>query len=192
VLHGWRHLRPRPADEPILHRWIARAYTAGEGEFFDLHYDRARDLALRGRDALQQFGIDPSGFIAPAWLLGGEAEHAIRDLGFSYTTRISGVWDLQAQRVHPSQSLCWSVRAAWRRISSLAWNGLLFRRLASAPLLRLAIHPADLEHPRIWAQIIRFTSQAVEERTPHTYCSWLANWQTASLRGAGKSRQVAG
>jgi predicted deacetylase len=191
VLHGWQHLRPRPAREPFTQRWITQTYTADEGEFFDLPYDRARDLAQRGRDAFRQIGIEPSGFIAPAWLLGDEAERAIRDLGFSYTTRIGGVCDLQQQQVHPSQSLCWSVRAAWRRIASLAWNALLFRRLSGAPLMRIAVHPVDLEHSRVWAQILRLTSLAVEQRTPHTYESWLASWRTASPRDGGKSRPAA-
>jgi len=188
VLHGWKHLRPRSADEPFRQRWITRIYTGGEGEFFDLPCDRASELALRGRDAFRQLGIEPAGFIAPAWLLGGEAERAIRDLGFSYTTRMGGVCDLKTERVHASQSLCWSARATWRRGLSLAWNALLFHRLARAPLLRIAIHPADFEHPRIRSQIIRLTSQAVKRRTPHTYKSWLASWRTASPRDAGKSR----
>lgn len=192
VLHGWQHLRPRPAREPLAQRWITQTYTAGEGEFFDLSYDRARELAEWGRDAFREIGIEPSGFIAPAWLLGDDAERAIRDLGFSYTTRIGGVCDLQTRQSHPSQSLCWSVRAAWRRITSLAWNALLFRRLSSAPVMRIAIHPVDADHHRIWAQILRLTSLAVAQRTPHTYESWLASLRTASPRDAGRSRPAAG
>lgn len=191
VLHGWQHLRPRSANESLIQRWITRTYTAEEGEFFDLSYDRARDLAQRGRDVFRQIGIEPSGFIAPAWLLGDEAERAIRDLGFSYTTRIGEVCDLQARQTRPSQSLCWSVRAAWRRIASLAWNALLFRRLASAPLVRIAIHPVDLAHPRVWVQIVRLTSLAVEQRRPCTYETWIASWRTASPRDGGKSRLAA-
>lgn len=174
VLHGFHHLRAPRTDETARERWITRTYTAGEGEFFDLPYDAARDLASRGRDDFRQIGLDPTGFIAPAWLLGAHAEDAIRDLGFRYTTRIGGVLDLQSRESHRSQSLCWSVRAAWRRSVSLLWNAWLFRRLANSPLLRIAIHPVDIAHPRIWSQIIRLTAAAASTRTPHTYATWLA------------------
>lgn len=174
VLHGYFHLRETRPGENLRSRWITGTYTAGEGEFFDLPRDDARDLARRGREELRQTGLNPSGFIAPAWLLGAEAERAVADLGFQYTTRIGGVLDLQRQRAHPSQSLCWSVRAAWRRALSLAWNAWLFRRLADAPLVRIAVHPVDIAHPRIWKQITRMISIAARERETHTYESWLA------------------
>jgi predicted deacetylase len=174
VLHGYHHRRPRQVGEGIRERWITGIYTAGEGEFFDLPYEAARSLASRGLGDCGQIGLHPAGFIAPAWLLGREAEHAIRDLDFSYTTRISGVLDLQRQRVYPGQSLCWSVRTGWRRGLSLAWNSWLYRRLAHAPLLRIAIHPVDIVHRRIWEQILRMVTDAARERTPHTYESWLA------------------
>ena len=178
VLHGYHHQRAPRNGETLRVRWITRTYTAGEGEFFDLPYESARALAGRGIEDFKQNGLNPSGFIAPAWLLGEEAERAIRDLGFAYTTRISGVWDLRHQRVHRSQSLCWSVRSAWRRGLSLAWNRWLFHHLVNAPLLRIAIHPVDIGHPHIWAQITRIVSNAARNRTPHTYESWLGANQT--------------
>ena len=119
-------------------------------------------------------GLNPAGFIAPAWLLGEDAERAITDLGFRYTTRIGEVLKLQPRLHHPAQSLCWSVRAAWRRVFSLAWNASLFARLANAPVLRIAIHPVDIAHPRVWKQIVRLVSEAARSRTPHSYESWLA------------------
>jgi predicted deacetylase len=173
VLHGYHHQRDRQTGETLCQRWMTRTYTAGEGEFFDSPYDVARSLVSRGRDDFAQIGLHPRGFIAPAWLLGGDAERAVRDVGFSYTTRIGGVLDLQRRQFHPSQSLCWSVRAAWRRGLSLFWNAWLFRRLANAPLLRVAIHPVDIAHPRIWAQITRMITSAARTRLPHSYESWL-------------------
>ena len=174
VLHGYFHLREPRAGDNLRSRWITGIYTAGEGEFFDLPYDDAHEIARRGRDEFMQAGLNPSGFIAPAWLLGDEAERAITDIGFRYTTRIGEVLELHPRLHHPSQSLCWSVRAAWRRMLSLAWNAWLFRRLSNAPLLRIAIHPVDIAHPRVWKQIARMISSAVRTRAPHTYESWLA------------------
>lgn len=184
VLHGYHHRRASQSGETLRKRWITRTYTAGEGEFFDLPYDVARTLTSRGRSDFEQIGLHPAGFIAPAWLLSEDAERAIRDLGFSYTTRIGEVLDLQRQQVHPSQSLCWSVRAAWRRGLSLIWNARLFRHMANASLLRLAIHPVDIAHPRIWAQITRMVAIAAKTRTPHSYESWLTAGALAATRVA--------
>ena len=174
VLHGYFHRREPRADDNLRSRWITGTYTAGEGEFFDLPYHDAREIAQRGRDEFMRAGLNPSGFIAPAWLLGEEAERAITDLGFRYTTRIGEVLELQPRVRHPSQSLCWSVRAAWRRMLSLAWNAWLFRRLTNAPLVRIAVHPVDIAHARIWKQITRMISKAARTRKAHTYESWIA------------------
>ena len=180
VLHGYSHLRESRPNESLRSRWITGTYTAGEGEFFDLTYEDARALASRGLDDFQKAGLHPAGFIAPAWLLSAEAERAIRDLSFGYTTRIGGVLDLQRRGFHPARSLCWSVRAAWRRALSLAWNAALFRRLANAPLMRIAVHPVDIAHPRIWKQITTRISEAARDRTVQSYEWWLADRNAAT------------
>jgi uncharacterized protein len=58
-----------------------------------------------------------------------------------------------------SQSLVWSTRARWRAVASLAWNRCLALRLARAPLIRIGIHPPDLQHPRIWEQVRHLTAE---------------------------------
>jgi hypothetical protein len=60
-----------------------------------------------------------------------------------------------------SQSLVYSVRSGWRRVSSLAWNRSLFRRLTTNPLLRLGIHPPDIDHRAIWKQIAEIVKNVV-------------------------------
>lgn len=114
-------------------------------------------------------GVSPAGFIAPAWLLSGDGEAAARDLGFDYTTRLKSVSDLATGKVHESQSLCWSVRSPWRRTMSLGWNELLFERLESNPLMRIAIHPPDAGHDEIWRQIQTLIARALEDRQPMGY-----------------------
>lgn len=174
VMHGYYHQRAARIGETLREKVITRSYTAGEGEFFDITRDAARELVTRSREEFSQAGLHPTGFIAPAWLLSAEGEQALRELGLTYTTRLRGVWDLQHHRVEYSQSLCWSVRAAWRRIVSLAWNAYLFSRLERANLLRVAIHPVDIAHPRIWWQIKRMIAVALRTRTARTYEQWVA------------------
>lgn len=173
VAHGYYHQRARREGESPMQKIATRVYTAGEGEFFDLDRATARALVARANAELTQAGLTPHGFIAPAWLLGAEAEAALRGLEVEYTTRLATLHDLRRGVEWRSQSLCWSVRAAWRRAVSLAWNAALFRALRSNPLLRIAIHPVDIGHPAIWRQVRGLIARALRDRVPSTYWEWI-------------------
>ena len=173
VMHGYFHQRTSHDRETPVAKVTTRFYTAGEGEFYDIDREAARSLVLRAREDFRGIGLDPRGFIAPAWLLGAEAEAALRDLGVEYTTRLGSVLDLRSGTAHRSQSLVWSVRSAWRRQTSRVWNAFLFKQLAASPLLRIAIHPVDLGHPAIWRQIRALIARAMADRKALTYQAWL-------------------
>lgn len=173
VLHGYFHLRGQKPGDGLAKKLVTQSYTAGEGEFFDLEREAAARLL---RDGLAEFAaadITPTGFIAPAWLLGSEAERAVREAGFGYTTRIATVVDFQTGTTHQSRSLVWSVRARWRRVCSLAWNRALFLATKSSPLLRIGIHPPDWDHRAIRSQILTLTRAALADRKAMTYQQWL-------------------
>ena len=174
VIHGYYHQRERRSRESAIQKLTTRFYTADEGEFYDLDRPAAAALVQTARADFRKLGLDPSGFIAPAWLLSREAEAALRDCGCEYTTRLGSVFDLRHARLHSSQSLVWSVRSAWRRKLSLAWNALLFRKLTANPLLRISIHPVDGKHRAIWAQISTLIAWALHDRPPLTYQNWLS------------------
>lgn len=175
VLHGYYHKRARRRGESALTRGITRFYTADEGEFFDIDFETARAAMERGRAEMAACcGAAPRGFIAPAWLLSAEGEAAARELGFAYTVRLRSVLHLPSGAHWTSPSLCWSVRNAWRRGVSLAWNAHLSRSLRGNPLLRISLHPPDLEHPAIWAQVRTLISRALAGRSVLTYGEWVA------------------
>jgi len=173
VLHGYYHLRPTKEGEGMATRLITRHYTAGEGEFHDPSFAEASELLRRGKEALSGCGVPFRGFIAPAWLLGEEAERAVREEGFAYTTRIGSVIDLKNGESFFSRSMVYSVRAPWRRSVSLLWNEILFRCLKQAPLLRIGLHPPDWDHPSIRRHVLRCLRLAAANRTVTTYWEWL-------------------
>lgn len=175
VIHGYYHQRAARPEESAKTRAITRLYTAGEGEFFDIEAQTATALLVKAREEFRAVGFNPSGFIAPAWLLSDQARNALRALGFSYTTLLREVIDLQQPRSYISQSLVYSTRAAWRRVCSLAWNATLFRSLQAQPLMRLGIHPPEITYPRIWKQITDLAGRALEQRTALTYHNWVAS-----------------
>lgn len=174
VLHGFYHQRARRGGESARKKMITRVYTADEGEFYDLNYEAALRLLRETQKQFAAHGFHPVGFIAPAWLLGAEARRAVIEAGFRYTTTLSGVHDLEADEEFLSQSLVYSVRSDWRCAVSLFWNRTLFRRLMRNPLLRLGLHPPDIDHPGIWRQIESLTARALRDRQPMTYQDWLA------------------
>lgn len=173
VLHGYHHLRAARENDGAWKRVVTQCYTAGEGEFFDLRMGVARELLDRGLAELEACGVKPRGFIAPAWLLGEEAEQAVREEGFEYTTRIGTVTDFSNGQEFASRSLVWSVRARWRRVCSVAWNAALVRREGGNALMRIGLHPPDWDHAAIREQILRICGGVLAERTPTTYDGWL-------------------
>ena len=78
---GSREMR----GERFRNRW----FTQGEGEFLSLEYGAALDRIARGQAMLHRAGLDPQGFVAPAWLINEEGLRAARDLGFQYTNLVS-------------------------------------------------------------------------------------------------------
>ena len=173
VLHGFYHRREKAGGGGWTRKIVTEHYTAGEGEFYDLDYETALGRMVRGREKLTGAGLEVIGFIAPAWLLGDEAERAARNLGFAYTTRLGGVLDLRCGDYTASQSLVYSVRSAWRRAVSLWWNAWLASRLRKNPLARLGLHPPDWGHDKIRAQALRLAREAAAERKVIRYRYWV-------------------
>ncbi len=173
VLHGFYHWRDARGGGGLTRRLVTEHYTRGEGEFYDLDYAEARRRLREGRRMLEDAGCELRGFIAPAWLLGAEAECAARDEKFDYTTRLGGVLDLRTGIRTASQSLVYSVSSRWRRIVSLGWNFLWSRRLRSCPLVRLGLHPPDWQHEKIRAQALCLAGGAAADRRVIRYRDWV-------------------
>jgi uncharacterized protein len=174
VIHGYYHRRPRAERENVAAQLLTRLYTQGEGEFYDLPYDQALQRITRARDDFRVAGLQPRGFIAPAWLLSPDGERAARDAEMEYTTRLTTITDLRSGEQFHARSMVYSTRAGWRRALSLCWNGLLSHTMWDAPLLRLSLHPPDIVHHNIWGQITRVLRQFTASRTCCTYADWVA------------------
>jgi predicted deacetylase len=174
VIHGYFHERPPHEKETLRDKLLTRFYTRNEGEFYDLNYEEALRRITTALDEFRAQGLTPRGFIAPAWLLGNEAERAVCDAQLEYTTRLQSVCDFRSGNVFPARTLVYSVHNTWRRALSRSWNAALFRLLKTNTLLRISIHPRDYSQGAIWEQIIDFIGATKTARTATTYRDWIA------------------
>ncbi len=145
VLHGERH------DELELPRGLAdslRAFgrTAREGEFLTLDAGAARARIARGLERLRALGLEPVGFVPPAWLAKAEGHEAVAQAGLGFSEDDRAIHLYPSHRRLPSPVVRWSARTP-----IMAWGSVLVAHgrwaLQSwARFPRLALHPQDLGH----------------------------------------------
>jgi uncharacterized protein len=182
ALHGWTHRDERAPYGPIDHirrRW----YTRSEGEFADLDADEAAARIRAGLDWLAELDIVPAGFVAPAWLMGPGAWHAVTAERFAYTCTLRHFYLLGAMPAAAAAAVppppaglpTWTVQSqvfshskAWRRAMSLAWNRSLAWRQRDAPVVRLELHPPDVAWPALKACWLRMATEQAETRPSMT------------------------
>lgn len=170
ILHGYHHLDETPHPHAAA-RWKARLATAGEAEFLGLDAAEATARLRRGKDEIESIlGTPVEGFIAPAWLCGKGAASAMREGGFRYTEDHWGVWCPSTGRMLArSPVVSYASRSRARMEASLLWSAASRVALARAPVVRLAIHPADFGHERLVRAIDRTLRGFLAAREPCLY-----------------------
>jgi predicted deacetylase len=133
VLHGWQHQSPRRVD----------------GAEFGRHmlFPAVRERIRKAQAHLTEIGIATEGFIAPAYAHPPAVEYAMGELHFSWWATRRHVHCAGGVRPLPSMGLGASTPA--RRAVSPTAAAVGCRIFATAPNLRLDLHPADLAHPRL-------------------------------------------
>jgi uncharacterized protein len=177
VLHGYYHDRQDSPPESLSTLFWTRLYTNREAEFLDLSLDAARLRLERGRALFEMCGWKGTGFVAPAWLMAEGLTNLLAEMNFSYTTRVGEIIPLRPglNRLKSSQSLCYSTRAGWRRFASAFWNKYLYDKLRESDLVRLSLHPRDLEFPLMRRQIDQILRASLKRGfQPTTYGDYVA------------------
>lgn len=146
ALHGYRHLD----ESRSTANWFARRLlTAGEGEFAALGESEAESRLERGRAMLAACGWQGGGFIPPAWLASDGALEALAHSSFTYTSSQLTLMRLRDRSIIDAPCITVSARSRWRRAASKLWLQAAERATSSAPLIRVALHPADAAHEDI-------------------------------------------
>jgi len=177
VLHGYYHDRFKAEPDGLHNFFWTRLYTAGEAEFLDLRKPEARSRLELGQLLFKSLGWHARGFVAPAWLMAEGLPNLLAEMGFTYTTRLREIIPLLPgeHRLKTSPSLCYSTRASWRRVVSGIWNKHLYGQLQETDLIRLSLHPRDLEFPLMRRQIDQIVRASLKRGfQPTTYGDYVA------------------
>jgi hypothetical protein len=167
-LHGERH------DEAGLPRTLADALRAvgrtnGEGEFLTLDYHGARARIDRGVARLRSMGLEPVGFVPPAWLAKPATHAAARDAGLLVSEDDGAVYLHAPGRIVPSPVVRWSGRGAVRAYGSVVFERLRWWLQRHHRVVRIALHPGDLAHPATAASVERGLDAWLSDRRPTSY-----------------------
>lgn len=172
ALHGYFHADDLPLRGDPVDFFLRRVYTH-EAEFYRLDTAGARQRLQQGLDLFAGLGWQTAGFVAPAWLPGAGTRAVLRGLPLRYTSTLQTLVDLQWNRAHAAPGLMWSARSPWRRGLSQLVNLAVLRRHRGAALLRLGLHPVDMQHAsarRFWTDTL---THLLSYRIPLTKSTWL-------------------
>jgi predicted deacetylase len=150
--HGFQHRQARRVRGP---RWA--------GEFVGLDVDETRRAVLAGRRLLKLAGVQPRGFVAPGFAYTGALRATLAET-FDWWAGIGRLHTAGHHTTAPALTLATTTRVRrWTSPTVLRAGALL-----SGDLLRLDLHPSDLDHPRCVAAVEKVLRQA-HDRTAVTY-----------------------
>ncbi len=173
ALHGYHHDDPGPVG-PRPRAWFMRRIYTHEGEFYAMDGAQAAARIERGLTLFGRLGWPVRGFVPPAWLMSAGTRQALRRFDLAYSSDLHGLIHLPDFRHEPAPTLVWSARSAWRRGASPLWNDAKLTRCAGTPLLRLALHPVDMEHTSARRYWLDRLERLLDQRIAVTKSGWIA------------------
>lgn len=178
MLHGERH------DEAGLRRsagdsWRAWGNTAGEGEFLTLDAPAARQRLCRALERVRQLGLEPTGFVPPAWLARESTYDVAGSAGLRFSEDAASVILLPSKRRVRSPAVRWSARNPFRAWGSVAVAGARWLLQRGTGWPRIALHPRDLDHPATARSLQRTLERWLQEHHPGRYADLATAFQAA-------------
>ncbi len=174
MVHGWTHVAG--PEGSWTRRAVGRAVARGAAEFAALDEAQAASRLASAMAVLGDFGLSTPGFTPPGWLASGAAVRALRKAGFTHTTDHLGVRDLRTGRRHRGFALSHRPGGGLsERIGSAMVEGLARRISRRGGLVRIALHPDDLQRPGLREATLRAIESALRAGAQAvTYASLVA------------------
>ncbi len=140
--HGFQHRRLGRSASPA--RPAGAGWRGGGAEFVGLDEAEAKRAVDAGRRLLRLAGIEPRGFVAPAYAYTAALQRVLA-ASFEWWASLHGLrWD-HGRRSTRAQALTLGSGPGLRRLTSP--TAIRAGACLAGPLLRLDLHPADLDHP---------------------------------------------
>lgn len=141
--HGFQHRQTRPGT--VARQALAGWQGGAAAEFVGLDHDETRRAVDAGRRVLRLAGVEPRGFVAPAYAY-TDALRRTLPASFEWWASLGGLHRDRGRPPLRAPALCLGTSGPVKRLTS---PGLVRAgALAAGSLLRLDLHPADLDHPR--------------------------------------------
>ena len=145
---GWLRERAREGDELVLHGYAHMRPGGRDGrELAGRRNAEIAELIHDGLDEMARAGIPTDGFIAPSYSHPPAVDACCRDAGIAWWATRWTLSSPRGRRTLPSLGL--GASSPGRRLLSPSAAHVAARALASAPAVRLDLHPADLRYPRL-------------------------------------------
>jgi predicted deacetylase len=160
--HGFQHVPLRPG--PRLSR-------SRHGEFAGLDSDETRRAVHSGWRVLKLAGIEPDGFVAPAYAYTPALRRTLgeRFRWWASLLRVHPVTSARGARIREPLVPAWSLAGAGPLRRSLSPPLVRAASLVPTQTLRLDVHPADLRNPRHMLALEWVLSRSGPRRTSITY-----------------------
>ena len=142
LLHGFFH-RATGEGRGLRSMFAQRVASAGEAEFADLARTEGERRLDDGARLLAELGLEPAGFVAPAWQMAPWVLDALGARGFRYAEDHLRVYDPARRRARASLVLNFASRTPARLVSSALFVRAA-RPLRSVLPTRIALHPGDM------------------------------------------------
>lgn len=172
--HGFQHVHPR--NDGSARYLLARAQGQRTGEFVGLDEDETRRVVHAGWRVLKLAGIEPDGFVAPAYAYTAVLRQvlALRFRWWAGLLRVHRAQDEDgtlpsAKRDSGQLAPAWSLAAGGPVSRLLSPSLVRAGALLPASTLRLDLHPADLRHPRHMLALEWVLSHSSQRRRAVTY-----------------------
>ncbi|MES2176886.1 MAG: polysaccharide deacetylase family protein [Gemmatimonadota bacterium] len=169
-LHGERH------DEFECHRSVRdslRAFgrTDAEGEFLALSCDESYERISRGAATLRACGLEPIGFVPPAWLGHRGLPAVVASAGLRFSEDESNVHLHERAMFIEAPVTRWSARTHLRAKASSMVAALRWYAERASPCVRVALHPQDLVSTDVRHSIEATLDRWLTAHYPWTYAS---------------------
>lgn len=142
--------------------WWTRFYSQNEAEFFALEKEEAVRRVAEAQAIWARQGWRARGWVAPGWLGTANLEKDLGKMGFAYTCTLREVLSLPSGKRERAWAGTYSLRSWWRRGLARAWHPLWQRSWGQRPVVRLSLHPRDLEVPFVRKQLGVFLEELAQ------------------------------